>query len=404
MATRRIVAIVNPISGRRDVQPVVREVGRLVESRGGGFEVFETVRAGHASELAARLDPQVDAVLAVGGDGTVCEVINGLLGEESTASSSAGRVVGSDINMEAKRQVDLSGAQTDDPPYEDLRRTGTASGTGTGTDTGTDTDSHTGTGSGTGTGTGIGTGSGGSVTGARRSRTSSSQSQPCPVVVLGTGTENLFARELGMPMTPDLVARTLLQGEPFPVDVGLVNGRRFLVVVGIGFDAECILRMSRTRKGHISYLDYFQPIWQTFWEHRFPALRVEVDGEFIFEGRGLVLIGAIGRYAGGMRILARARYDDGLLDVCVLPCASRFKLVGHACRIFLGRHVERGRVIYRQGRRVQVSSPLEVPIEVDGDVGGLLPVDCTVVRGAARFLRMNLSRRGEVSEKTSVGA
>lgn len=351
--TRRIVAIVNPISGRRNVRPVVRKVGRLVESRSVGFEVFETVGAGHATELASRLDPEVDAVLAVGGDGTVCEVINGLLGEESTASGIAGRLIGSDINMELKRRVD-------DSPYP------AASGTGGRASSGT-------------------------------------QSQPCPVVVLGTGTENLLARELRMPTTPDLVARTLLQGEPFPVDVGSVNGRRFLVVVGIGFDAECILRMSRIRRGHITYRDYFQPIWQTFWEHRFPTLLVEVDGGCIFEGRGLVLIGVIARYSAGMRILARARYDDGLLDVCVLPCASRLKLVGHACRIFLGRHVERGHVIYRQGRRVLVNSPQEVPIEVDGDVGGLLPVDCTVVRGAARFLRLNLSRRGEVSEKISVG-
>lgn len=209
-----------------------------------------------------------------------------------------------------------------------------------------------------------------------------------PMLILRTGTENLLARELGMPTDPEQVTDTLLRGEPYAADVGVINGQRFLAVAGIGFDAECVVRMNPTRRGHITHGDYFWPIWRTFWEYQYPVLRVEVDGARIFEGRGFVLIGNIARYSAGLRMLIKARNDDGLLDVGVFPCASRRAMFGHACRAFMRRHVGRGGMLYRQCRRTRISSDEAVPIEVDGELGGYLPAECSVQSGAITFLRM----------------
>jgi diacylglycerol kinase family enzyme len=220
--------------------------------------------------------------------------------------------------------------------------------------------------------------------------------RPLPIVILSSGTENLLAREFRMPTGPEDVARTLLYGESFPCDVGVITTtshqatRRFLAVTGVGFDAECVARMTRMRRGHITRSDYFWPIWQTFWSHRFPILRVEFDGGVVFEGCGLVIAGVIGRYSVGMRVLPHARYDDGLLDVCIFPCGSRWTLLGHAYRIFTKGHVGRGGVIYHQTRSLRIRSPQEVPIEIDGDVGGALPADVSIIPRAAMFRRPQL--------------
>lgn len=78
--TRRLFAIVNPIArkGRANrIWPVVRQT--LVD---GGIDVHEAVseRRMHAWELADRAAAEgYDVVVAVGGDGTNHEVINGLL-------------------------------------------------------------------------------------------------------------------------------------------------------------------------------------------------------------------------------------------------------------------------------------------------------------------------------------
>ena len=290
---RRFAAIVNPISGRRNMLPRVRTIARAVERRGGRLEVLVTNGPRHATELASRLGSHVGAVLIVGGDGTVGEVLNGL---------------------------------------GDSR---------------------------------------------------------IPMVVYRTGTENLLARELGMPSDPDEITATLVHGNEFASDVGVIGGRRFLAVAGIGFDAECVVRMNRARRGHITHGDYFWPIWRTYWAYQYPRLLVEADGATVFEGHGFALIGNIARYSAGLRILLRARIDDGLLDLGVFPCGSRLRMLGHAGRAFLRRHVGRWGMIYRQCRTVRISSNEQVPIEVDGELGGVLPAECSVQPGAVRFLRLS---------------
>lgn len=289
---RRFVAILNPASGRRDMRPVVRHVAELLRRSGGMLECHTTAEAGHATALAAGVAPDTTAVLVVGGDGTVCEVINGL---------------------------------TD---------------------------------------------------------------RPVPIVILRTGTENLLARELRMPVEPRAIAQTLLHGAVHRCDVGVVNDKRFMAVVGVGFDAECVRRLADSRDGHITHWDYFWPIWRSFWSHRFPRLYVEADGDAVFEGTGLALIGMIGRYSAGLRMLPYAAYDDGLLDLCVLPCASRRGLMVHAARAFLRRHVRPGDVVYRQCKRIYITSTDCALVEIDGDVGGEVPVECSVLPGATSFLRL----------------
>ena len=271
--------------------PRVQTIAQAVERRGGRLDVLVTRGPRHATELASGLGGEVEAVLVVGGDGTVGEVLNGLV------------------------------------------------------------DSRV------------------------------------PMVILRTGTENLLGRELGMPTEPEQIADTLLHGEHFSTDVGVINQQRFLAVAGIGFDAECVVRMTRARRGHITHGDYFWPIWRTYWSYGYPMLKVEADGETVFEGRGFALIGNIARYSAGLRILSEARNDDGLLDLGVFPCASRSRMFSHACRAFLRRHVGRRGMIYRQCRTVRISSDEDVPIEVDGEWGGTLPAECSIRPGAAGFLR-----------------
>lgn len=293
-----VVAIVNPISGPRNMLPAVRAVEEILQRNGSRFEVLLTTCAGHATSLASSLPQDVNALLIVGGDGTVSEVVNGL------------------------------------------------------------------------------------------------RARAVPIVILRTGTANLLARELGMPATPEGIARTILQGQPVSLDSGVINGRRFLAVAGVGFDAECVRRVTQARRGHITHADYFWPVWRTFFGHRFPMLHVEADGQPFFSGRGLAFIGIIGDYGGFIRILSDAKYDDGLLDLCVFPCASRRTLTCHAYRCFLKRHMGRGGVIYGQCRRIHIHSPEEVPVQIDGDPGGVLPVQVSIEAGGATFLRMPQDRPG----------
>jgi diacylglycerol kinase (ATP) len=207
-----------------------------------------------------------------------------------------------------------------------------------------------------------------------------------PVAILRTGTENLVAREFKMPDDPSGIAQTLLSGRLATCDVGVVNGRHFLMVSGAGFDAEVVRRLVEARRGHITHGSYFWPVWRTFWEHRFPRLQVWADCREVFDGPGLALVGVTARYSVGLRICRRARRDDGMLDLCIYPCASRLRLLGHAIRTVLRLHDRSGGVIYRKCQQVRIDADTNVPLEIDGDPGGHLPAEYRVLPSAATFL------------------
>ncbi|MFQ6034800.1 MAG: diacylglycerol/lipid kinase family protein [Sedimentisphaerales bacterium] len=207
------------------------------------------------------------------------------------------------------------------------------------------------------------------------------------LLVVPCGTENLLANELGFDEKLKTLVRVFEAGYIRPLDLGSANGRCFTSIAGFGFDGEVVNRVSQRRAGHIDYLDYFEPIWRTFWDYKFDPMKVEVDGEELFDGRGLVFVGNISRYAAGLQILHYADFGDGLLDVCIYKCVSQFRLLKHSVMTVLKQHAGSSDVIYRQGKNITVSSEIAgIKTEIDGDPGPALPVQVSVIPQAVNVM------------------
>ena len=215
-----------------------------------------------------------------------------------------------------------------------------------------------------------------------------------PILACPAGTENLLAKELQIPRDPRRIVELLLRGQLTGCDVGRVDGRSFMLIIGAGFDGEVVRRLSATRRGHISHLSYFWPMWRTFWEHDFPRMRIEADGEAIFDDYGLAFVGNISRYAVGLRICRDARFDDGLLDLVVFSCREQTTLMLHAAWTLLRRHPLKGDVIYRQVRRVHIETDRPTACQVDGDVGPPTPLDISLADEQVRLIIPSGEGRG----------
>jgi diacylglycerol kinase (ATP) len=75
-----LVLIANPRAGRGQVGAELPELERQLAARKLGYRIVETTGAGHATELAREaLEQGTRFLVAVGGDGTVHEVVNGML-------------------------------------------------------------------------------------------------------------------------------------------------------------------------------------------------------------------------------------------------------------------------------------------------------------------------------------
>jgi len=207
-----------------------------------------------------------------------------------------------------------------------------------------------------------------------------------PILACPVGTENLLAKELRIPSHPGRLAAVVAAGRTAAFDLGIVNGHNFLMIMGVGFDGEVVRRLATVRRGHITHLSYFWPIWRTFWEHDFPKIRVLADDEEVFDDYGLAFVGNISRYAVGLRVCRDARFDDGLLDLVVFSCQEQTALVLHAAWTLLRRHPLKGNVIYRRIRSARIEADPQVPSQLDGDLGPETPLDISLHPGKLRLL------------------
>ena len=79
-AQKRIIFIVNPISGTQSKKAILNWIEKRVDSTCFDYQIIKTAYAGHAFEIAVQAAKDgVDIVVAIGGDGTVNEVGRGLV-------------------------------------------------------------------------------------------------------------------------------------------------------------------------------------------------------------------------------------------------------------------------------------------------------------------------------------
>jgi len=81
---RSAVIIYNPAAGRSSVKPFIKSAVKELESAGWEVEAAEAKSGDHIIELAKQAAAEKkEAVFAVGGDGTIGNVVNGLFGSET---------------------------------------------------------------------------------------------------------------------------------------------------------------------------------------------------------------------------------------------------------------------------------------------------------------------------------
>ncbi|WP_192498745.1 diacylglycerol/lipid kinase family protein [Ornithinimicrobium pratense] len=210
------------------------------------------------------------------------------------------------------------------------------------------------------------------VAGALRAR------QDVVLGVVPVGTANLFARGLGLP-TRDLgrAAHLAVTGPALPVDLGwaeLTNHtgasteHPFLVVVGLGHDADAVAALHPALKRRLRWLAYFEPGLRRLARPGRPVT-FSLDGEVeSTEQLWSILAVSSARLPGGARLVPGARPDDGLLHV-VLVAPRRLTDWARVARTGLsGRHTPHPALRYRQGCRLTVRPSEPALVQVDGDV------------------------------------
>lgn len=152
---------------------------------------------------------------------------------------------------------------------------------------------------------------------------------------------------------------------------------------GVGFDAQVAHTMENQRRfwmrGEIGYLlatlnelRYFQNC----------RLRIQLDdqeAEAGLDDRFLFTAFANGPfYGGGMRICPDARFDDGLIDVCMVGDLSRLQALKELPGIYQARHVYHPKVYMRRASTITIDGDPDTRTHLAGEPFGRLPLRLSV--------------------------
>jgi YegS/Rv2252/BmrU family lipid kinase len=124
------------------------------------------------------------------------------------------------------------------------------------------------------------------------------------------------------------------------------------------------------------------------WRER--RVRVTVDGRTVADDLMNLVAVANGLFCGGgMMLSPEAQIDDGKLDVITASGLSRANVVTELSRVHTGGHVNNPKVTITVGTIARIETFLEqdaMPLEVDGNVRGVTPVQFQVLPGALQFV------------------
>ena len=206
------------------------------------------------------------------------------------------------------------------------------------------------------------------------------------VGALPLGTMNVWVRELGLALDPVEAARQMAVGQVRRVDLGLANGRYFLLMAGLGLDAEAVLAAEGAPKRRFGPLALIMAGILAGARATGSRLTLRIDGRPQRLQAAMLVVGNTRLWAGTVQITRRATASDGLLDVCVFPGRALWDKLRHLALVLVGRHEDDPDVTYLRARELLISARPPLPLQVDGEPHGTTPVRIQVVPGALRVL------------------
>ena len=193
--------------------------------------------------------------------------------------------------------------------------------------------------------------------------------------VIPLGTLNHFARDLNIPLDPREAAMVLVRGKTGKVDVGEVNGRRFINNSSLGLYPSIVrYRESRERTGWSRLLAFGSGCLVALRRYRFLRLHMEVDGE-IYNRRSPFLFVGNNRYeVEGLRLGRRSRLDEGKLSLYLSDRTGRFGLLRIAVSALLKQlRLQHDFVVLPAQAVVVTAHRKRVQVALDGEVMKLHP-------------------------------
>ena len=208
--------------------------------------------------------------------------------------------------------------------------------------------------------------------------------------ILPLGTANVLARELGLPLNPEAACKRVIAGKERLIDVGVATDRqgrerRFTCMAGMGFDAHVVNEVTPLLKQYLKILAFPLAAFKVYLEGDLPPLHILQGKETHVTQFAIV---ANGQYYGGdFRVAEGAALATGNLEVVLVDRVGRLLRADILTRILARRPLDRSMRSFT-ARELRATSPgAHVPVQLDGEVWGRLPMSFRIEPGALKVVR-----------------
>lgn len=207
------------------------------------------------------------------------------------------------------------------------------------------------------------------------------------LAILPSGTANILAREIGLPLSLPKAGAALRQGALRPIHPGKAGDRYFLMVAGIGLDAQAVKKVETDLKGpkHFAGMTtYFLTGLSTLFTYRYPPITFRIQEREFQAVTGVV---ARSRHYGGPFVIApSAGLEKPGFEILLFKNAGPFSFFGSAASTLLRNYTGLWGVETAQAKEMEASSPGEVLVQADGELIGRLPMRFSVAQETLNLL------------------
>jgi YegS/Rv2252/BmrU family lipid kinase len=211
-----------------------------------------------------------------------------------------------------------------------------------------------------------------------------------PMAILPLGTSNVLAKELRIPEDVEGALEVVVNGAVRLVSLGKIDinrhsfplSRYFILMAGIGFDGEAVLRVSGMVKKISGKGSYIYSGIKTLLHHDTPELTLTIDGR-TYSGYSAI-IGNAAKYGGNFSITPDAKVTDPVLYACLFKGKRRLDYLRYVYGVVTGSLLTYADVQYLKANRVEITG--KAHIQIDGDYFGMTPANITVVPDALRLI------------------
>ena len=207
--------------------------------------------------------------------------------------------------------------------------------------------------------------------------------------IIPCGSGNDFIKSLTEITDMNLILKNTIYGSTVPVDLCSVNGRYFINIASIGFDAEVVLNSHYFKKlpGISGSMAYILGIFTSVIKRNIRRIEINIDNIKVINTDVLLVAIANGRYyGGGMLAAPDARLNDGEFDVCVIGKMSRLKILMFFPKFIKGEHGTFKEVEFFKARSISINSYTEFPQNIDGEVSIAKKVVCDIIPGGVKVI------------------